>query len=326
MLLGEGSCTNMTASRLFGARANQFNAHREKVLITIGEAEEGDDHGDPGQRRMSQGIYNRLKEMVDPNDNRVSIERKGAEAEGVDVFTSYLIATNAGGGVPLGAGDRRFSVLLGNRLPLEGNRPDLIKWLEVIRVAGSPGSINALSAIHGELMRRDVSRYRPSVPRTTQAKARMIAEGASPFDRAVESAIELIMEEDLYRLPNRPHPNAHRQHPEGVIVGTALETLMVSGWMADRDREAFLLARNLHNRDRLLQTIISYIRAHARVPEPLASTKAGNAQLRLGVDARVRVYLPRSQDRGQDADWTHDDLKNRVRSFLDVVEKLSKPL
>lgn len=179
LMLGEENCAAMSAARLFGDGASSFNSHLLNLMVTVGEVEEGatEDHG------LSRAIYNKLKELVDPNEGWFTLERKGIDGQRARTFMSLFIATNAGRGLPLEKGERRFSVIRGNdqRLPASFE-----PWLTRVRDDNDP---DELSAIHAFLMKRDISHFRPNMARETKAKQDMIEEGKNEVDQAIEALI-----------------------------------------------------------------------------------------------------------------------------------------
>lgn len=186
LCLGDRNCAHMSASRLFGEKQNQFNSHMDNLLVTVGEVDEGAATSD---RRISDRVFTRLKDMVDPNETTVMIERKGLEPVRVEMFTSFMMATNAGAGLPLDEGDRRFSVLRGADTPLMDVHPDLTAtggWLARIR---DLREVRLINAVHGFLMERDVSAFKPNVPRNTTAKDAMIEARKNDIDYAIEEVL-----------------------------------------------------------------------------------------------------------------------------------------
>ena len=174
-----GNSAHMTASRLFGDKANQFNAHLSNLLLTIGEVDEGSTE----HRGITKKVYNRLKELVDPDETSALLERKGQDAEMVEIFTSFFIATNAGAGLPLEEGERRFSITRGNdeRLP-----DSMEQWVARIR----NGNTHELSKVWHYLNTRDVSNFRPNYALESDAKQEMINEGKGEVDTAIEDALK----------------------------------------------------------------------------------------------------------------------------------------
>lgn len=176
-----GHHTGMSAERLFGTRASQFNAHLESLLVTVNEVDTGE-----GDVRVSRAMITRLKDLVDPDNNVLWVERKGREGYTTTVYSSFLIASNTPGALPLYNGDRRFTVLQGNDEPIRSARPDLITW-----VSRTPEE-TILRAIKAGLMERDVSTFEPAIPRETIAKADAIEEAKFEVDRAIEKLLHVM--------------------------------------------------------------------------------------------------------------------------------------
>lgn len=177
-----GHTAHVSASRVIGAKATQFNSYLENLLICMHEVAEGSEEG----MRVSRPVFERLKDINDPNRSKVVIERKGHDPVTVDCYCSCLIGTNAYDGLPLERGDRRFTLCKGNKTPLLEARPDIIRWME----AGGKEDPASLEDIRQALMRRDVSGFNPNVPLETQAKLDMIEASQSPMDLLFEEIME----------------------------------------------------------------------------------------------------------------------------------------
>lgn len=217
-VLGEGNCTSISADRLFGAKANQFNAYMTNLLVTVGEvaeAAEGDNV------RITGAAYNRLKELVDPNEGKMQIEGKGVDGANRDIFTSFMIATNAAT-FPIEQGDRRFTVTRGNNKPLDRG---LVPWLKAIKDAQDPV---CLSEVFHMLALRDVSMFDASTPKETDAKQFMINERKTDIDHAIDDILEGVDVFTVKLLVDRVMGNAMMQgngRLDATLVGR-----QVKGW------------------------------------------------------------------------------------------------
>ncbi len=172
---------NLTADQLFGKDSNQFNKHLTNLLITVGEID-----GTANDRpRVSSATYNKLKEIVDPNETSVAIEGKGVDKMNATTFCSYMFATNAHNGLPLDKSDRRFAVCRGNDKSLEEVRPDLIEWITSL-------DDDEFTRIYNFLKARDVSAFNFSSCPETSGRAAMIEAMKSPVDRVLERITEVF--------------------------------------------------------------------------------------------------------------------------------------
>jgi uncharacterized protein DUF5906 len=248
-MLGPGNASAMTAERLFGTKANQFNAHLEKLLITVSEVE-SDATGDIF---ATKGAFNRLKDLVDPDSPTTRIERKGAEGYDAAVFASFMIATNSPGSVPLVTNDRRFTVLNGNDDPLRSPATmHVVNWLKVL--GDDPARYeDALDVIQAELQERDVSQFEPSVAFNTSAKDEAIEDAKSPVDRAIETMLHVLMD-------------------PGIVVVALLAKVMKTPRSPVYDEVEHL------DQGRLAQQIGGWLKSHGRRVKWIA-----------GVEGRMRV-------------------------------------
>ncbi|WP_134679384.1 primase-helicase family protein [Paracoccus ravus] len=182
-----GNCSTIMANRLFGKQASQFNSHlADNLLLTIGEVEEGDAGNE--NYRVSRAVFGRLKELVDPDERTVLVERKGYDGQTAEIFTSFMIATNSSGALPLVEGDRRFSVLGGNTQMLHDVMPDIVTWQGRIR----GGDEIELTKVYRYLTEKvDLSNFNPREPRETSAKRAMISDGKSRYDEMIEEILRL---------------------------------------------------------------------------------------------------------------------------------------
>lgn len=302
-MLGPGNASAMTAERLFGTKANQFNAHLEKLLITVSEVES--DAG--GDIFATKGAFNRLKDLVDPDSPTARIERKGAEGYDASVFASFMIATNSPGSVPLVTNDRRFTVLTGNEDPLRSpDTMDIVEWLKVL--GDDPARYEeALDAIQTTLLKRDVSRFEPSVAFNTTAKEEAIEDAKSPVDRAIETMLHVLQAPGVVavallaktmRTPRSPVYDDVEHLDQGRLA------IQIGGWLKSHGRRVKWIA-GPEGRMRIEGTLMSVRALNA---EAAKSEKAGRLELdrfiancnaiTAGVPVKPNITLASVTDRG----------------------------
>jgi len=110
VLLGEDNHAKVRFDRLSGA--GDFNEWSDKLLVSLDEASQS---GDP---RENQRAYNRLKEEVDTNNAKVTVNVKYKPTFKTQNCTSFLIATNHTNGLALDSYDRRFTIMTNPDVPL----------------------------------------------------------------------------------------------------------------------------------------------------------------------------------------------------------------
>ncbi len=289
-LLGHHNCEEISAERLFGSQASQFNPHMDKILLTIAEAARTGDEEHRAANRMSAAKFNKLKELVEPDARYVRIERKGIDGQMVEVFTSYMIATNDGAGLPLEKGDRRFSVCKGNSTSMENS--DLAGmtqkggWLDQVRQGADKDDY--LTPIYEYLMARDVSHFRHNVPHHTDAKDEMIADNMSMMDRAVRDTIEML-------------------EAEGCFLVSEIADVMQSPHMMDQNIEAYKLARRYDEGGLLAIVGASTARISTR---PVALTNK-SGQLKVG----GKPVRPRALNGYEKKVTGQADLRREIEEF-----------
>lgn len=115
--LGDRNVSPVSSVELMGgggqAQYNEWLA--DSLMVTCDEVIAGDDGGGAmaWKRRES---YERLKTYVDPQRRAVPIRRKGISNYAAEVFASFLLATNHINALPITADDRRFAVLMQERV------------------------------------------------------------------------------------------------------------------------------------------------------------------------------------------------------------------
>lgn len=115
--LGHRNVSPVTSVELLGtggqAQYNEWLA--DSLLVTCDEVIAGDDSGGAmaWKRRES---YERLKTYVDPQRRSVPIRRKGVTNAPAEIFASFILATNHINALPITVDDRRFAVLMQERI------------------------------------------------------------------------------------------------------------------------------------------------------------------------------------------------------------------
>ncbi|WP_299353597.1 primase-helicase family protein [uncultured Shimia sp.] len=219
----------MDAASLFGSNAKQFNTHlANALLISVGEIDENSDYV------ARQTIYNKLKELVDPDKRVETIEPKGVDKYSADIFTSFMLATNLGGALPLEPGDRRFSVLSGSTVGLRVAHPEIMGWLADAREG------QRLDAIFHFLKDREVSQFNASMPLENAAKDALTQDAKDPLDDAIEETVEDLNAGGIVTvaavcevLKQHGGPN----YKLAMSYGTKL-TYIVRSWVNNHTRQA----------------------------------------------------------------------------------------
>lgn len=240
-----GNAVNVSASKVIGKHANQFNGYLNALLICVHEVAEGAD--DERGAHISRATYERLKELCDPDRRHYMMERKGIDAEEMETFASTFIATNAPDGLPLERGDRRFSVTRGNNVPLIDAHPEVVQWL----AGGGAEDEAMLVSIGMWLAERDVSGFHPSVAHKSAAKDDMINAATSPMDQLFEELTEGYPVVTAQALAEAAYKTSRiaRHHGEGKVE------VMAIGWLKKRAQKTAHFAQGKLKRQGVMMNV-----------------------------------------------------------------------
>jgi len=196
-MLGENYVRRIDFDTLTGRNyQSQYNDWMaNSLLIAVDEAQESSHDRSRWQAR--QNAYERIKSVVDPNNARVQINRKGVDNYQGTTFASLFVATNHADALVIPANDRRLAVLEnGQPMPTD-------YWAAFHAWRESPNNIGAFIHALGSI---DIRSYDPyAAPPMTAIKAEMIDAGTSDLDRAIGAVLQrapggLMVREQLVLL------------------------------------------------------------------------------------------------------------------------------
>jgi hypothetical protein len=199
-MLGEDYVRRIDFDTLTGRNYQaQYNDWMAKsLLIAVDEAQESNQDRSRWQSR--QNAYERIKSVVDPNNARVEIKRKGVDNYQGTTFASLFVATNHADALVIPANDRRLAVLE-NGQPMPADY-----WVRFHAWRTEPGNVGAFMMALGNI---DIAGYEPyGTPPMTAMKAEMVDAGASDLDRAINIVLReapgalMVREQLILKLEN----------------------------------------------------------------------------------------------------------------------------
>ena len=150
------------------------------LMVVVNEAADND-KGAGSKWDAKNQAYEHLKNIVDPANTRLQINRKGLSNFQARTFASVMVMTNHADALVIPENDRRFYVIE------NGSNQSPEYWVRFHTWRSDPANVGALVR---ELLAVDLSDYNPyQAPPMTRAKAEMIYAGASELDRAVAQVL-----------------------------------------------------------------------------------------------------------------------------------------
>lgn len=179
-LIGEQYVCEVPLSMITGS--NNQSAYNDfmidSLVVSIPEALEETETQTRWQSRHL--AYERIKEVIDPESNRLQVRRKYGRNGPAWCYASLVICSNHDDALAIPPGDRRLMVLENTRVPLEDAPNDLMD-----RIHAWKREACNVDALYQYLIERAQSgmKYQPvGKPPETAAKNRMIEAGQSDLD------------------------------------------------------------------------------------------------------------------------------------------------
>jgi Family of unknown function (DUF5906) len=177
--------TYVSAAQLFDSQ--QRNGWMEKALWAF-----GNEIGFSTRYNDKVQAYERLKDLVDPAQNKVRLDEKYQRPRDALIYTTFLLATNRPDALPISADDRRFMVIT-NGGALGGQLKDELfgRWF----VGSAPGEelVHSLRAYY-QARAADVGDTLDLVdaPKWAEGREELIDAGRTDVDEVFEQALARI--------------------------------------------------------------------------------------------------------------------------------------
>lgn len=170
---------NTLTGKTYQAQYNEWLA--DNLLVTVNEASENNSNSSASRWEVKHDAYEHLKQIVDPGESRILVNRKRLSNMKSRTFASVLVMTNHADALVIPSDDRRF-MMISNGDP---QTPEY--WLAFHAWRSDMSNVGAF--VH-YLKNVDLTGYNPfAAPPMTAAKAEMISASTSELDRAVESVL-----------------------------------------------------------------------------------------------------------------------------------------
>ena len=136
--------------------------------------------------------YERVKDLIDPAQNKVRIDEKYQRPYNAMVYTTFLLATNRAASVPISADDRRIMVIT-NGGPLTGALKDELFGDWFVGSTPKPELVHSLRAYY-RARAADVGDTRDLVdaPKWAEGREELIDAGRTDVDEVFEQALARI--------------------------------------------------------------------------------------------------------------------------------------
>ena len=178
--------TYVSAAQLFDS--NQRNGWMERALWAF-----GNEIGFSTRYNDKVQAYERLKDLVDPAQNKVRLDEKYQRPRDALIYTTFLLATNRPDALPISSDDRRFMVITNGGAMPESLRQELFeRWFR--GSDPSPKLVHTLRAYYrarGEALMGDVTDL-TDAPKWAAGREELIDAGRTDVDEVFEQALARI--------------------------------------------------------------------------------------------------------------------------------------
>jgi len=186
-LFGDQYCRTVPSSLLTGSDGQAaYTDYMARTLVVFADEVLPDGDAGSSMEWKRKKTYERLKERMDPKPHWVTIVRKGLPNYREMVSASFVMASNHPNAVPVGEQDRRVVVMTNTEVKLMDNA----EVYDAINTVRDPQvDMEFITAIHDELMLRDISEFSPYLAPAFEGRRAMIEANKSELDEIVDQVL-----------------------------------------------------------------------------------------------------------------------------------------